>query len=78
MSAAGGGVRSAKEIAEKSPTVPAAARDWSNGGEGSAPSTFSTNRLEKILQLQRQATYPWIPLPQSVRRPNWHMSRFPG
>lgn len=78
MSAASGGVRNAKEIAEKSLTVPAAARDWSNGGEDPMLSTFSMNRLEKILQLQRQATYPLDPVASVRARPNWHMSRFPG
>lgn len=62
MSAASGGVRKAKDTAENSLTVPAVVRDWSNGREDSTLSAFSMIRLEKILKLQRQATYPLDPV----------------
>lgn len=62
MSAASGGVREAKDIAENSLMVATVARDWSNGREDSTLSAFSMKRLEKILQLQRRATNPLDPV----------------
>jgi hypothetical protein len=62
MSTASGGARNTKGVMENSLPVPAAAADWSNGDEDSMPGAFSMNRFEKILELQRQATYPLDPV----------------